>query len=275
MARWDLNGGGGGDATIGCGGAWRGGAPGRCVAPTGRRVVCGQRLSTLRRVDVTDLSKAKTKADGDGAALFAAPNPRFTARTLRRGVNSRRRERFVAKNFIGRALCLRGPMRSCTRRKFRHSVRHARPLLLILLLVEFAQARSRVRANRVAVRRQVPLDQPSSQEGIAVLVHPRVQQLHDFLSDIGRQIQSRHLERLQRGFGRSQKKIPIHFLLGMLSQGTDLIMNAVRYPFNNTRQGKSLVKWLWKYVENPRSTERCESYRTRETIVAECGVITR
>ncbi len=117
MARWDLNGGGGGDGTIGCGEAWRGGAPGRCVAPTGRRVVCGQRLSTLRRVDVTDLSKAKTKADGDGAALFAAPNPRFTARTLRRGVNSRRRERFVAKNFIGRALCLRGPMRSCTRRQ--------------------------------------------------------------------------------------------------------------------------------------------------------------
>lgn len=264
MARWDLKGGG-------RGGAWWCQARGRGVVQTGLRVVCGHRLSTRRRVDGTDLSKAKTKAGGDGAALFAAQTPRHTAHALGRGVNSRRGERFVAKNFIGRALCRRGSVRSCTRGRFRGAVRHARRLLLILLRVEFAQATACATTNRVGVRRQVPLDQPSGQQGVAVLVHPRIEQLHDFLSHIGRQIQSRHLERLQRGFRRSQEKFPIHFLLAMLSQGTDLLMNAARYPFINTRPGKSVMKKLWKFVEKPISTERPESYRTRETIVSRLG----
>jgi hypothetical protein len=52
-------------------------------------------------------------------------------------------------------------------------------------------------------------------------------------------------------------------------------MNAVRYPFINTRQGKSAVKRLWKCVENPISTGRPESYRTEETIVSAPGAHTR
>jgi hypothetical protein len=220
MARWELNGGGGGGEMIACGGAWWGVALGRWVVATGLRVVCGHRLSTRRRADGTDLSTAKTKADADGATLFAAQKRPHTARALRRGVNSRRGERFVAENFIGRALRLRDSVRTSSRRWLRHVVRHARRLLLVLLLVEFAQATTCVTTNRVGVGRQVPLDQPSCQQGIAVLVHPRIEQLHDFLSHIGGQIQSRHLERLQRGFRRRQKKIPIHFLLRMLRQRT-------------------------------------------------------
>jgi len=205
LARWGWGGGG-------WGGAWWGKAAWSSGVATGLRVGCGHRRGTHRRVDVTDLSEAETKADGDGTALFAA-------RKLGRGVNSWRRERFFAKKFIGRVRCRRGSVRSGTRWRFRRTERRAWCLLLILLLVEFAQATSRVRTNRLGVRRQVPFDQPSCQEGIAVLVHPGIEQLHDFLSHIGRQIQSRHLERLQRGFRRRQEKFPIHFLLEMLSQG--------------------------------------------------------
>jgi ribosomal protein L20 len=41
-----------------------------------------------------------------------------------------------------------------------------------------------------------------------------------------------------------------------------LLMNAVRYPFINTRQGKSSMRALWKFVENAISPESSESYRT-------------
>jgi hypothetical protein len=203
MGVWD---GGGG------GGAWWGEAPGRWVVPTGLRGVGGHRLSTRGREGVTDLSKAKTKAEGDGAAGCAAQK-------LGSGVNSRRRERFAAKNFIGRGLCRRARVRSCARWRFRRACRaRCLSLMLILLLLEFVRAASRVRTNRVGVCRQVSLNQPSCQQGAAVLVNPRVEQLHDFLSYIGRQIQSRNLERLQSGFRRRQKKFPVHFLLGMLSR---------------------------------------------------------
>jgi hypothetical protein len=278
LARDDRKGRGGG-------GAWWGEALWRCVVRTGLRVDCGHRLSTRRRERFNDLSKTNTKAEGEGALLSVARNLRsasknleFRARTLRRGVNSRQRERFVAEKIIGRALRRRRSGRSSAGRRLVTVMRGAGQRTsrrgVIALAgwrlgrpswrterasggVEVARAGVRVGwsvgprvSADIAGGGQISLDQPSRQQGAAVFVHPRVEQLHDFLAHICRQIQAGHLVRLQSGLRGCQQKIPIHFLLAMLSQGASL-MNAVRYPFINTRQGNSLPRTLWKYVQKP------------------------
>ena len=199
--------------SCGGGGAWWGEALWRCVVPTGLRVFCGHRLSTRRRVIFNCLSRPETKADGDRAATYAAMK-------LGRDVNSRRRERFFAKNFIGH------PAGHCT-----YTRRGARRRLWSALWAarnwrpecrDFARDAwnsSAVRADSRDIGREIPLDQPSRQQSIAALVYPHIKELRDFFSQVCGEIQSRLLVRLQRRFRRTQEKFPIHFLLVRLAHG--------------------------------------------------------
>src|SRR5579859_4178013 len=194
----------------GWGGARWGEALGRCVVPTGLRVFCGHRLSTRRRVIFDCLSRPETKADGDRAATYVALQ-------LGRDLNSRRRERFFAKNFIGRAAGHGTYPRRGARRRLWSALRATRNWWPESL--NFARNRSAIRADSRGIGREIPLDQPSRQQGIAALVHPHIKELRDFLSQVCGEIQSRLLVRLQSRFRRTQQKFPIHFLLVTLAHG--------------------------------------------------------
>ncbi len=208
MARDDRRGGA-------AGGAWWGEAPGRCVVLTGLRLLCGHRLSTRRREIFDCLSRPKTKADGDREAAYAALK-------LGRHLNSRCGERFVAKNFIGRAARYDACMRSGSRRRFRRALwgaRHGRPELLNF--ARSARSRGAIRANCGGVGGQISLDQPSRQQGVAAFIHPNVEELRDFFSQVCCEIQSRLFVRLKRRFRRTQQKFPIYFVLRVLAHGND------------------------------------------------------
>jgi hypothetical protein len=234
-----------------CGQAWFGKAPWWCDDSAGLRDVCGHRPGTLRRNGGYCLLEPKSKADGGELTIFGT-------RLLRRSVDSRRRERFVAKKFIGRAMCRATDVWSSARWRFRLAGERARQRCSLLL--KFAHARSRALRDRFGVGDEVAFDQPSRQQGIAVFAHPRIEQLHDFFSYIRCEIQSRRFVGLKCGLRGCEKKFPIHFLLGMLTHGRPLLMDGVRYLFNNTRQGKQTLKSLWKCVEKADGTERFESY---------------
>jgi len=206
LARDDWKGGG-------WGGARWGEALWRCVDPTGLRVFCGHRLSTRRRVIFDCLSRPKTKADGDRAAADVALK-------LGRDVNSRSRERFFAKNLIGRVAGDCACVRSAARRRLWRALWTAcnrRPECRDF--ARNARTRSAVRTDGLGIGCEIPLDQPSRQQGIAALVHPNIKELRDFFSQVRGEIQSRLLVRLQRRFRRTQQKFPIHFLLVMLAHG--------------------------------------------------------
>lgn len=206
----------------GRGGAWWGEAPGRCGGATRLRSDCGHRLGTLRRERVDCTSQLQTKPNGDEMGRFATRTSRFTPQTLRRGVNSRRWERFVAKNFIGRIVRRCSGLRGLARGWFRPAGQHRGQLYA--LIAERARGASRIswiwsRANCAAVGREASLDQPSRQQSIAAFVHPHLKELLDFLSHVRGEIQARALVRLQSRFRRIQKKFPIHFLPSVLAHG--------------------------------------------------------
>jgi hypothetical protein len=261
----------------GWGGARWGETPGRCGGSTGLRGVCGHRRGTLRRELFDCTYELQTKPSGDEIARFATQMSRFTPQTSRRNVNSRCCERFFAKNFIGR-ITRRNSCRSglaCGRLRCAGQQRRQ----VCALLGERTGSARRIsciwsRANRAAVGGEVSLDQPSRQQGIAAFVHPHLKKLLDFLSQVRSEIQSRALVRLQSRFRRVQKKIPIHFLPCVLAHGDTLLMDAVRYPFINTGQGKRALKRLWIFVQKSGGycaqgtagtgvSERCDSRRTR------------
>ena len=206
MARNDRNG-------EGSGRAWFGEASWRCGVWTGLHVVCGHRLGTRRRELFDCRSETKTQ-------LYGADAPFDVARKLRHGTNALCCGRILAKHFIGRTVGLSARARSHAAGRFSCAGRYAR--CLSTLLHGFARANRsacRICRNRAGFGRQVSLDQPSRQQGTAAFVHPRVEQLRDLLPHVGGKIQSRLFKRLQSGLRRRQEKLPIHFLLEVLSHG--------------------------------------------------------
>jgi hypothetical protein len=197
----------------GCGRAWFGEASWRCGVWTGLRVVCGHRLGTRRRETLDCLSETKTK-------VFDAVSASDAAQTLWQCVASARRERICVENFIGLVVSLGAGARSYAARRLWRGARHARCLsALIHGFVRAARAVCRICGNCGGFGGQVPLDQPSRQQGTAAFVHPRIEQVPDFLPHVGGEIQPRLFKRLQSRLRRTEKKFPIHFLLGMLAHG--------------------------------------------------------
>jgi hypothetical protein len=211
------------------GGAWWGEAPETGVGATGRRDVCGHRRSTPLRERFDGTCELQTKPGGDEIPRFATRNSsfttlksRFTPKTSRRGVNSRCRERFFAKNFIGHVGCRIVGRRGLARGWFRRAGQYRAPLCA--LIAERTRSGCRIswiwsRANSAAVGCEFAFDQPTRQQSIAAFIHPDLQKLLDFLSQVRGEIQSRALVRLQSRFRRIQKKFPIHFLPSVLAHG--------------------------------------------------------
>ena len=205
MARDDRNRGG-------FGGARSGGALRRWVSSTGQRVVCGHCRGTRRREVCCRLAETKTK-------LFGAVVRSDAAQKLRRDMDSGRCVWFVAENFIGRVVRRRCWVRCDARRRFWRALGPAGSLRLARLKVaRTARPARALRANR-SVGREVALNQPACQQSTAAFVDPGVEQLLDFLSQVGGEVQSRLLVGLQSRLRRTQKKFPIHFLLGVLTHG--------------------------------------------------------
>src|SRR5580698_2984768 len=175
-----------------------------------RGVVCGHRLGTRRRETLDCLSETITK-------VYAAAAPSGAARKLQCSANALCRERILARDFIGRIANLSARPRSHAAGRFWPATRCA--LRLSSRILEFVHDGCDVRANRIGFGGQVPLDQPARQQGTAALVHPCIEQLADLLSHVGGKIQSRLFKRLQSRLRRTQKKLPIHFLLGTLAHG--------------------------------------------------------
>ena len=173
--------------------AGRGGARrlGAALVRRGCAMVCGHRWSTLRRELFDCTCELQTKPDGDEIPRFATRKSRFTnlksrftPKTLRRGVNSRRRERFFAKNFIGHIVRRHRRPRGLARGRFRRvqgrrrAVVRVGPLGALEPAAEFPG--SRARASSAAVGCEVPFDQPSRQQSIAAFIDPDLKQAARF-----------------------------------------------------------------------------------------------
>jgi hypothetical protein len=233
------------------GGARGGEALGSGVGSTGLRLVCGHRLGTLRRERLDCTSELLIKPSDGAIARFVTRISRLAPQTLRRGVNSRCRERFFAKNFIGHVGRPIVGLRGLARGWFRRAGHGGQ---LCALAAERTRSGCRVnwiwsRASGSTVGCEVAFDQPARQQSIAAFIHPDLKKLLDFLAQVRGEIQSRALVRLQSRFRRIQKKLPIHFLPSVLGHGDILLMDGVRYPFINTGQEKRALQSLWIFVQ--------------------------